>query len=162
MDGNECTFRDVLESCSVDKCYAVNEQTKTRKDTVISSSIKQKDDFHQIIENFSTFKYYDLCYTYYTSKDKINRHLKTINEKSVDGPSAKHLNQSPVSMFNFKRNCFICDQYCEVSHDPKNPGHREKNRGILCQSWERQQKPQRSSTGDWLNISYCRHIHPSI
>ena len=47
MDGNECIFRDVLESCSIHKCYAVNELTKTRKDTVtvISSSIKQKDYF---------------------------------------------------------------------------------------------------------------------
>ena len=42
MDGNEFIFRDVPESCSVDKCYAVNEFTKPRKDTVISSSIRQK------------------------------------------------------------------------------------------------------------------------
>ena len=56
MDDNECIFREVLETCFADKCYAVNELTKTRKDTVISSSIKRKDDFHQITENFSTFK----------------------------------------------------------------------------------------------------------
>ena len=72
MNSNGCIFRDVLESCSVDKCYAMNELTKT----VIQSSIKRKVNFHQIIENFSTFKYHDLCYTYYTSKEKINRHLK--------------------------------------------------------------------------------------
>ena len=57
MDGNECIFRNVLESCSIDKCYAVNELTKTRKDTVtaISSGIKQKDYFLQIIENCSSW-----------------------------------------------------------------------------------------------------------
>ena len=74
MNGNECIFRDVLESSSVDNCYAKNELTKSRKDTVISSSIKRKDDFNQIIENFCIFKYHDLCYTYYAFKDKINRH----------------------------------------------------------------------------------------
>ena len=92
----------VLESCSVDKCYAENELKKNRKDIVMSSSIKRKDDFHQIIENFSTFKYHDLCYTYYTFKDKINRHLKRINKQSVNGLSAKRLNRSSVSMFDFK------------------------------------------------------------
>ena len=56
MDGNECVFRDVLESCSVDKCYAANELTKIRKENIISSSMKRKDGFHQVIENFSTFK----------------------------------------------------------------------------------------------------------
>ena len=109
---NECIFRGVLESCSVDKCYAVNELTKSRNDTVILSSIKPKDDLHQIIEKFSAFKYHDFCYPYYTSKDKINRHLKRINEQSVDGASANGLNRSSISMCNFKRNCFIYGQYC--------------------------------------------------
>ena len=122
MDGNECIFRDVLESCFVDKCYAVNELKKAGKETIVSSSLKRKDNFHQVIENFSIFKYHDLCYTYYTFKDKINKHLKRINEQSVDGSSAKRLNRSSVSMFDFKRHCFICDQDCEVTPVPKNPG----------------------------------------
>ena len=69
VDGNKFIFWDFLESCSVDEYYAVNELTKTRKKTVISSSIKWK-------ENFSTFKCHDLSYTCYTSKDKIKRNLK--------------------------------------------------------------------------------------
>ena len=104
------------------------ELTKARKDTVISSSIKGKDHFHQ---------YHDLCYTYYTyytSKDKINRRLKRINEQSVDGSSAKRLNQSSVSMFNFKTNCFLCGQYCEVIPNPESLGRWEKNCGILSQT----------------------------
>lgn len=137
MDTNECIFQDVVESCAVDKCYAKNELTKNRKETVISSSIKRKDDFHQRIENFSSYKYHNLCYTYYTSKEKIDRHLKRINEQPVVGPSAKRLNRSSVSMFNFKRNCFICGQHCEVTPDPKNPGRWEKNRGILCRTADR-------------------------
>ena len=164
MDGNECIFRDVLESCSVGKCYAVNELTKTRKETVISSSVKRKDDFHQIIQNFSTFKYHDLCYAYYNSKDKINRYLKRMNEQSVDGPSAKRLNRSYVSMFDFRRNCFACGQYCEVSPDPKNPGRWKKNRGILCRKADRG-KDNKSFKQVLLEvgyISYCRHILPLI
>ena len=82
--------------CSVDKCFAAKELTKAGKDTLISSSLTQKDNFHQIIENFGNFKYHDFCYTYYTSRDKINRHLKRVNEQSVDGPSAKRLDQSSV------------------------------------------------------------------
>ena len=42
MDGNQYIFRNVPESCSVDKWYTVNELTKNRKDTVMSSNIKQK------------------------------------------------------------------------------------------------------------------------
>ena len=98
-----------------DKYYAVNEQTKNRKETVIPSSINRKDDFHQVIENFSTFRCHQLCCTYYTFKGKINRHLKRLNEQSVDGPTAKRLNRSCVSIFDFKRNCLIRGQYCEVT-----------------------------------------------
>ena len=112
---NEWIFRDALEICSLDKCYAVNELTKNRKETVIPSSINRKDDFHQVIENFSTFKCHDLCCTYYTFKGKISRHLKRLNEQSVDGPTAKRLNRSCVSTFDFKRNCLIRGQYCEVT-----------------------------------------------
>ena len=120
----------------------------------------QKDDFHQIIENFSSFKYHDLCYTYCTSKDKINRHLIRIKEQSVDGPSAKHRNRSSVSMFDFKRNCFICGQSCEVTPDLKNPGRWEKNCGILCQTADRG-KSNKSFKEVLLEvgyISYCWHI----
>ena len=84
------------------------------------------------IENVRTFKYHDFCYTSYTSKDKINRSLKRIDEELVVGPSAKCLNQSSVSMFDFKRNCFICGEYCETTSDAKNPGCWEKDRDILC------------------------------
>ena len=78
--------------------------TKGGKDTLIPSSLKQKDNFHQTIENFGNFKYHDFCYTYYTSKDKINRHLKRVNEQSVDGPSAKRLDQSSVRCSILKKN----------------------------------------------------------
>ena len=135
----------------------MSELTKTRMDTVKSSSIKQKDDFQQIIENFSTFKCHDLSYTYYTPKDKINRHLKRINEQSVDCPSTKRLNRSSVSLFNFKRNCFICDQHCKSTPDHKNPDHWKKNRMPGSWLWERQQKLQRSSTGCWLYFLLQTH-----
>ena len=124
-------FWDVLESCSVDKRYAVNGLAKSREDTVIPSSIKPKDDVHQIIENFSAFKYHNLCYTCYTYKNKIYRHFKTISQKSVSGPSAKHLNWSSATMLDFKRNFFLWGHYRDVTVDPKSPGRWEKNRGIL-------------------------------
>ena len=106
--------------CSVDKCFAANELTKGGKDTLITSSLKQKDNFHQTIGNFGNFKYHDFCYTYYTSKDRINRHLKRVNEQSVDGPSAKRLSRPIIcKMFNLKKKNFICGQYCEVTLIPK-------------------------------------------
>ena len=53
----------------------------------------------------------------------------------MDGPIAKRLNRSSVNIFDFKRNYFICGQYCEVTLDPKN--NRENNRGILRQVADR-------------------------
>ena len=55
----------------------------------------------------------------------------------MDGPLAKRLNRSSVNIFDFKRNYFICGQYCEVTLDPKNHGHWENNRGILRQVADR-------------------------
>ena len=63
--------------------------TPARKATVISSSKKRKDDLYKTIENLNTLKYHDLYYTAYTSREKINRHLKRKNEPSIDGSSAK-------------------------------------------------------------------------
>ena len=130
--------------------------------TLMWSSIKWKEDFHQIIENFSTFKYHDLCYSYYNSKDKINRHLKRINEQSVNSPTAKCLSRS--SVFDFKRNCFICGHYCEFTPDPQNPGCWEKNHGILC--WIADSEKGNKSFKEVLlevgYISYCIHILPLI
>ena len=117
-----------------------------------------------IIENVSTFKYHDLRYTSYTSKDKINRSLKRIDEQLVVGPSAKCLNRSTVSMFDFKRNCFICGEYCEITPDPKNPGCWEKGRGILCPTADRGEdnKSFKEVLLKIYYVSYSRHIAPSI
>ena len=137
MSCNACIFKDVLGTCSIGKAYAVNELTPARKATVISSSIQRKDDLCRNLENMHTLRYHDLCYTAYTSREKIKRHLKKINAPSIGGPSAKRLCRSSTISFNFKENCLICGDYCEVNRDPKHPDRWEKNRGILCRTADR-------------------------
>ena len=67
-------------------------------------------------------------------------------------------------MSDFKRDCFICGQYCEVIPDPKNPDSWEKYCGILYRTADRGKgnnvfKEVLLKVG---YISYCRHILPSI
>ena len=67
-------------------------------------------------------------------------------------------------MFDFKRNCFICGEYCEVTPDPKNPGYWEKGRGILCLTADRGEdnKSFKEVLLKIYYVSYSRHIAPSI
>ena len=103
-----------------------------------------------------------MCYTYYTSKGKINRQLKRVNKQSVHCPSVKRQNRSSVSMFDFKRNFVICGQYCEVTLIAKNPGRWVKNRGILCRAADcaKGNKNLKEVILEAGYISYCRPILP--
>ena len=84
MSDKECVFGSYLTTCSVDKVFADKELTEIRKKKVIESSEQRKDDLHLHINSLSQ-SYHNLCYTAYTSKEKIER----LNNKRKAEQSAK-------------------------------------------------------------------------
>ena len=64
-----------------------------------------------------------------------------------------------ICMFDFKRNCFICGQYCEVTLIPKILASGKRIVVFMQDTWlrERQQRLLRSSTGGWLQFLLQTH-----
>ena len=86
-EGNSCLFRDVVDICSIEKVYESNELTETRRQKIIESSHQRMDAFaSQLNENK---KYHTQCYLYYTSKQKIKRHVEKESSTTPKQPPAK-------------------------------------------------------------------------
>ena len=89
MNHQECMFIKYLTSCSVDKVFADKDLSDTRKQAVIDSSIQREDTHICILSthvNDVSLPYHKLCYTAYTSKEKIERHKKRRVESNVSDP----------------------------------------------------------------------------
>ena len=67
---NQCLFSEVLDSCSIEKTYAASALSSVRKQTVIKASHQREDSLHETI-NDGDLIYHTLCYSAYTSKEKI-------------------------------------------------------------------------------------------
>ena len=69
---NAYIFRDVLDSCTVDKKYAETPLSSTRKETVKMASLQRNDELHSQLDSL-LLDYHVLCYSAYTSKERIER-----------------------------------------------------------------------------------------
>ena len=87
MNDQECIFKRYLTSCSADKIFPDKSLTNVRKQKVIDSSIQRKDDLYTHINDIS-LAYHKLCYTAYTSKEKIERHKKRRFDSNVLYPES--------------------------------------------------------------------------
>ena len=89
---NQCMFSEVLDTFSLEKTYATSELTPARKQTLINASHDRKDSFHETIDA-NNFIYHTLCYTQYTSKEKIQRHLErkpaAESSENIDTPQKR-------------------------------------------------------------------------
>ena len=74
---NEYAFRNILDSCSISKRYGSKELSATQKSTIVRCSHQRQDEFHtKNNAEFSTWKYHTDCYSAYTCREKIERHLR--------------------------------------------------------------------------------------
>ena len=134
---NRCIFSDVLDTCSIDKSYANSVLSSARKNTVIAASHQRQDSLHETIEERDQI-YHTLCYTAYTSKEKIQRHLKRKSMATIlDLPVLTSKRINDMTPFDFTVNCFICGTFCSVEMDTKHPDRWKKNPGMLCKTADR-------------------------
>lgn len=93
---NECVFRDVLDTCSLNKKYGSKELSVAQNSTIQKYSMRRNDDLYQTVYSKSEERrYHNDCYWAYTSKEKISRYLKKrkldLNTSALDSPSNKNL-----------------------------------------------------------------------
>jgi len=140
---NQCMFSEVLDTFSLEKTYATSELTPARKQTLINASHDRKDSFHETIDA-NNFIYHTLCYTQYTSKEKIQRHLErkpaAESSENIDTPQ-KSTKRGDFAPFDFSVHCFICGDIWSVIMDKKHPDRREKKLWYTVQdsrSWKQE------------------------
>ena len=74
---NECALRNIMDSCRISKRCGSKELSATQKSTIVRCSHQRQDEFHtKNNAEFSTWKYHTDCYSTYTSREKIERHLR--------------------------------------------------------------------------------------
>ena len=85
---NDCIFKDILTVCSTDKVYEENELTESRREKIDICSKLRKDNFTEQVSDTNK-KYHKQCYIYYTSTQKIKRHLAKTSESASKQPAVK-------------------------------------------------------------------------
>ena len=73
---NECIFRDILDTCSMNKKYGFKELSVEQSNTIQRCSMERNVSFYQTVyTKFEKRRYHNDCYCAYTSR-KIARCLK--------------------------------------------------------------------------------------
>ena len=75
MDLNKCIFRNVLETCKIEKNVSEKPLTIERKETILKSSEEREDNCFKVLDDLEEHYHKD-CYIVYTSKQKIEREQK--------------------------------------------------------------------------------------
>ena len=70
---NPCVFRDVLNTCNIDKEISGKELTERQKTKIAECSKERKDNF--ILIETEKLQCHKDCYAEYTSTEKIKRYL---------------------------------------------------------------------------------------
>ena len=82
---------------------------------------KEKDCFHVILSSSSCFHYHDNCYLTYTSNNHIEWYPKRTNQQEPDPSNVNRSRRSLTGAFNFKKNCLIWGESCNVAKEKKHP-----------------------------------------
>ena len=124
---NQCIFKEFVD-CSINDEYFPVEMTDIRKQKVIESSIKRMDQLNLTLATLVNIKYH---------KNHIARHLKRTTPIAEGSSESKWSRRSVSTSFNFKKNCFICGESCNVIPDKKHPDRWKKNKAFVCRTADR-------------------------
>ena len=117
VNENECVFKDFTE-CSPDDEYSPVPLTVTRVTSAKKAAEKRKDNLYSIVDgNADNLRYH----AKYTSKDHINRYLlkRKAEGQTDEATSTKRRTRASSTLFDFKKNCLICGEECDVEEDTK-------------------------------------------
>ena len=79
---------------------------------------KREDNFYETLNLSSDLYNHQNCYLAYTSTNHIDRYLKRKKQnKEGSSSSVKCSKQSSTAPSDFKKNCLICGEACNVEED---------------------------------------------
>ena len=132
-----CMFQSILDCSNSDKLVE-NTLTLARQEKVKLCSEKRDDNFYETLNLSSDLYYHQNCYLAYTSTNHINRYLQRKKQnKEGSSSTVKRSKRSSTAPFDFKKNCLICGEACNVEKDKKHPERWSKNKSFLCRTADR-------------------------
>ena len=100
MEPNKCIFRNVLETCKIEKNVSEKPLTIERKETILKSSEEREDNCFKVLDDLEEHYHKD-CYIVYTSKQKIERERKRRLAKQEEVQTPKRLRRLVFIVTNF-------------------------------------------------------------
>ena len=130
-----CMFQSILD-CSDTQELVEAQLTLTRQEKVKQCSERRNDNFYETLDPSNALYYHQNCYLTYTSNNHIERYLKRKNQNQ-EASCVKRSKRSSTTFFDFKKNCLICGEACNIEKDKKHPERWNKNKSFLCRTADR-------------------------
>ena len=130
-----CMFQSPLD-CSDTQELVEAQLTLTRQEKVKQCSEKRSDKSYETLDPSNALHYHQNCYLTYTSNNHIERYLKRKNQDE-EASCVKHSKRSSTIFFDFKKNCIICREACNIEKDKKHPERWNMNKSFLYRTADR-------------------------
>ena len=124
-----CMFQSLLDGSDTQELVEA-QLTLTCQEKVKQWSEKRNDKFYETLDPSNVLHYHQNCYLTYTSNNHIERYLKRKNQNQ-EASCVKHSKRSSTTFFDFKKNCIICGEACNIEKDKKHRERWNKNKSFL-------------------------------
>ena len=130
-----CMFQSLLDGSDTQELVEA-QLTLTCQEKVKQWSEKRNDKFYETLDPSNALHYHQNCYLTYTSNNHIERYLKRKNQDE-EASCVKHSKRSSTIFFDFKKNCIICREACNIEKDKKHPERWNMNKSFLYRTADR-------------------------
>ena len=130
-----CMFQSPLDGSDTQELVEA-QLTLTREEKVKQCSEKRSDKSYETLDPSNALHYHQNCYLTYTSNNHIERYLKRKNQNE-EASCVKHSKRSSTIFFDFKKNCIICREACNIEKDKKHPERWNMNKSFLYRTADR-------------------------
>ena len=114
-----CIFQSILD-CSDMKELVEAQRTLTCQDKVKQCSERRNDNFYETLGTSNVLYYHQNYCLMYTSNNRIERYLKRKNQNQ-EGSCVKRSKRSSTTFLDFKKDCLIYGEACNIGKDKKHP-----------------------------------------
>ena len=96
------------------------QRTLTCQDKVKQCSERRNDNFYETLGTSNVLYYHQNYCLMYKSNNRIERYLKRKNQNQ-EGSCVKRSKRSSTTFFDFKKDCLIYGEACNIEKDKKHP-----------------------------------------
>lgn len=133
---------------------AIGEKAKT---TILQASKKRKDRKFQSMDDLTNCKLHSSCYTQYIRESSIAAAVKKFNDYRL----AMRENKRSTALFDYKNNCFMCEQTGRGNND-KTYNVESATLNCIREEMERKAETNMQSDADKILSFKLEYIHENF